>query len=179
MAKVLVMYFSRYGTTKKYAEWIASELNGDVYDIKNVKQNNLKNYDTIILGAALYAGQLKGLDIIINNYEKIKNKKTIIFTCGVADYSKEENVNAIQKRIANKLPEKIMENIKIYYLRGGIDYKKLNLKHKIMMWMVKKMITKKQTEELNEENKEFLETYGKAIDFTNKDNINEIIKYCK
>jgi menaquinone-dependent protoporphyrinogen IX oxidase len=179
MAKTLVIYFSKYGTTKKYAEWIASELNGDVCDIKNVKQNNLKNYDTIILGAALYAGQLKGLDIITNNYEEIKDKKMVIFTCGVADYSKEENINAIQKRIANKLSEKIMENVKIYYLRGGIDYKKLNLKHKIMMWMVKKMITKKQTEELNEENKEFLETYGKVIDFTNKDNINEIIKYCK
>jgi flavodoxin len=72
MSKVLIMYFSKYGSTKKYAEWIASELNGDVYDIKYVKQNILKNYDTIILGTALYAGQLKGLDIIINNYEKIK-----------------------------------------------------------------------------------------------------------
>jgi menaquinone-dependent protoporphyrinogen IX oxidase len=177
MAKTLVMYFSKYGTTKKYAEWIASELNGDVYDIKNIKHNILGNYDTIILGTALYAGQLKGLEIIINNYENIKNKKIVIFTCGLADYSKSENINAIRKRIAFILSEKIMENIKIYYLRGDIDYKKLNLMHKIMMWMLKKMIMKK--EEINEEGKDFLETYGRKTNFMNKDNINEIINYCK
>ena len=44
MAKVLIMYFSKYGSTRKYAEWIASELNGDVYNIKNIKQNILGNY---------------------------------------------------------------------------------------------------------------------------------------
>jgi len=179
MAKALVMYFSKYGSTKKYAEWISSELNGDIYNIKNIKQNTLKDYDTIILGTALYAGQLKGLDIIINNYEDIKNKKIVIFTCGLADYSKTENINAIQKRIANILPEEIMEKIKIYYLRGGIDYKKLNTMHKIMMWMLKKMMTSKGNEKTNEESKEFLETYGKTIDFAKKDNINEIINYCK
>jgi menaquinone-dependent protoporphyrinogen IX oxidase len=177
MAKVLVMYFSKYGSTKKYAEWIASELNGDIFDIKNIKQNILENYNTIILGTALYAGKLEGLEIIINNYENIKNKKIVIFTCGLADYSKTENINTIQKRIANILSEKIMENIKIYYLRGDIDYKKLNLMHKIMMWMLKKMIMKK--EEINEEGKDFLKTYGQKTNFMNKDNINEIINYCK
>jgi len=34
MAKVLVMYFSKYGSTKKYTEWIAAELNGDSYGVK-------------------------------------------------------------------------------------------------------------------------------------------------
>jgi len=179
MAKILVMFFSKYGTTKKYAEWIAEELNGDILDVKNIKQNILVNYDTIILGSGLYAGRIVGLNIIKNNYEKIKNKKIVIFTCGLADYSKTENINAIKERIVNILSEKITENIKIFYLRGGINYKKLNLTHKIMMWMLKKMIMKKESAQLNEENKEFIETFGKTVDFTNKDNINEIIKYCK
>jgi len=73
MAKVLIMYFSKYGSTKKYAEWIASELNGDIFNIKNIKQNILENYDTIILGSGLYAGRIEGLNILINNYQKIKN----------------------------------------------------------------------------------------------------------
>jgi len=179
MTKVLIMYFSKYGTTKKYAQWIAEELNGDIFDIKNVNQDILVNYDTIILGSALYAGNIEGLNIIINNYEKIKGKKIAMYTCGVADYSKAENINAIKERISNILPENIMTHIKIFYLRGGINYKKLSLLHKIMMWMVKNMIMKKTPDQLNEENKEFLETYGKTADFTNKDNINEIINYCK
>jgi menaquinone-dependent protoporphyrinogen IX oxidase len=179
MAKVLVMYFSKYGSTKKYAEWIASELNGDIYNIKNVKQNILENYDTIILGSGLYAGKIEGINIIINNYETIKDKKLIIFTCGLADYNKTENINNINKRLEKIIPVNIRENIKIYYLRGGMNYKKLNLKHKTMMGLLKKMIQKKGSEKLTDENKEFLETYGKTIDFTNKNNINEIVEYCK
>jgi hypothetical protein len=48
-----------------------------------------------------------------------------------------------------------------------------------MMGLLKKMIQKKGSEKSNEENEEFLETYGKAIDFTNINNIKEIVDYCK
>jgi menaquinone-dependent protoporphyrinogen IX oxidase len=82
MDKTLVLYFTRHGTTKEYAEWIASELNGDIYNIKNIQNNVLENYDTIILGSGLYAGKIAGLNIFISNYEKIKNKKLVLFTCG-------------------------------------------------------------------------------------------------
>ena len=95
MSKTLIVYSSPYGTTKKYAEWIAEELNGDIYLINNFNQNILNNYDTIIIGSGLYAGKIKGIDIIIKNYETIKTKKLLIFTCGLADYSKTEHKDAI------------------------------------------------------------------------------------
>ena len=73
MAKIVVMYYSKYGSTKRYAEWIASEINGDIYSIKKVNQNILENYDIIILGSGLYAGKIEGINIFINNYGIIKN----------------------------------------------------------------------------------------------------------
>jgi len=179
MAKVLVMYFSKHGSTKKYVEWIAAELNGDVCDIKNVKPNMPENYETIILGTALYAGKIEGINIIMNNYEKLKNKKIIIYTCGLFDYRKTENINTVKKTITNILPDEMAKNIKIYCLRGGIDYKKLNLMHRMMMWMMKTMLTKKEAEKRNEEDNVFLETYGKTVDFTDKNSITDIIEYYK
>jgi menaquinone-dependent protoporphyrinogen IX oxidase len=179
MAKVLIMYYSKYGTTKKYAEWIAKELKGDIFDINNMKQNILVNYDIIILGSGLYAGKINGINILLRNYETLKEKKLIIFTCGLADYSKIENINAINKRFEETIPENIREKIRLYCLRGGINYKKLNLKHKIMMGLLKKMIVKKGLKKMNEENKEFMETYGQAVDFMDENSITEIIKYCK
>ena len=179
MAKTLIIYSSPYGTTKEYAKWIAEALNGDIYSINNFDQNVLNIYDTIILGSGLYAGKIKGIEIILKNYEILKNKKLIIFTCGLADYSKIEHINAIYNRLKNELSEKIIENIKIFYLRGGINYKKLTLKHKIMMWAMKKMILKKGIEKLNEEDKEFIETYGKEVNFMDKNNIKELLEYCK
>jgi menaquinone-dependent protoporphyrinogen IX oxidase len=179
MAKTLIIYFSKYGTTKKYSEWIAEELAGDICSVNDFRQNILNNYDTIILGNSLYAGKIEGLNIFMKNYETLKNKKLILFTCGLADYSKEENINSIYRRIKNELPEEIIEKIKIFYLRGGINYKMLTLKHKIMMWMVKKIRLRNDTGKLSDETKEFIETYGKKVDFMNKENINKIIEYNK
>jgi menaquinone-dependent protoporphyrinogen IX oxidase len=178
MAKVLVLYFSKYGTTKKYAEWIASELNGDIGNVKNIKPDMLENYDTIIIGSGLYAGKIEGVKLLIDNYEAIKEKKLILFTCGLADYSKTENINNIRKRLEKIIPADLKQKIKIYCLRGGINYSGLNLKHKIMMWLLKRMVLKKRIEELNEENRAFIETYGQTVDFTNKNSIMEIIEYC-
>jgi menaquinone-dependent protoporphyrinogen IX oxidase len=144
-----------------------------------MKQNILVNYDTIILGSGLYAGKISGINILLKNYETLKEKKIIIFTCGLADYSKIENINAINKRFEEAIPENIRKKIKLYCLRGGINYKKLNLKHKIMMGLLKKLIIKKGLEKMNEESKEIIATYGQTVDFMDKNSIAEIIKYCK
>ena len=179
MSKVLIIYFSNYGSTKRYAEWIASELNADIYSIEHVNQNTLTSYDTIILGSGLYAGKIEGLNLIVNNYDALHDKKLVLFTCGLADYSKAENINSINTRLEKIIPVYIKEAIRVFYLRGYIDYKNLNLKHRIMMWLMKMSIITKKVESLSEENKDFLQSYGKAIDFTNKNNIMEIVKYCK
>ena len=179
MSKALIMYSSKYGTTKQYAEWIAAELNGDIVDVGNVNRNNLKNYDTIVLGSGLYAGNIKGINHIINNFEDVKNKKLVLFTCGLADYSKSHNIEAVSKRLEKIIPANVREKITIFYLRGGIDYKKLSLMHKIMMGMLNKIIKRKDAARMDDEDKEFIEAYGKTVDFTDKNNIGEIIKFCK
>ena len=44
----VVLYGSKYGSTKQYAEWIAEELNADLLDVNDANLQNIKNYDTII-----------------------------------------------------------------------------------------------------------------------------------
>ena len=179
MKKVLVLYFSHYGSTKKYAEWIAEELNGDIYNLNNVNQNNLIEYDVIILGIALYPEKVNGIEFFEDNYKVIKDKKLIVFACGLSDFDKAENRNIITKRFQKIIPENLFEDIKIFFLRGNIDYRKISLKHRIMMGFRKKQIQRKGADKMDEEDKLLLETYGKKIDFTEKKNIKEIIEYCK
>ncbi|MCL2295060.1 MAG: flavodoxin domain-containing protein [Spirochaetes bacterium] len=178
MNKILIVYHSVYGSTKKYAEWIAEELNGEICDVDNSKQKDPGNYDIIILGNGLYAGKIKGTNLFTDNYEKLKDKKLAIFTCGLADFNKAENVNNVYKLFEKLIPKNILENIKIFNLRGAIDYKKLNAKHKMMMWMMKK-VTEKKGEKMDDDDKFLLETYGETIDFMDKNSIKEIIEYCK
>ena len=37
----IVVYRSKYGATKKYAEWIAEELKCDIFDMKNITVEEL------------------------------------------------------------------------------------------------------------------------------------------
>ena len=53
--KSIVIYKSKYGSTKTYAEWIASELSCEALDAKNIKADSLLEYDNIIYGGGLYA----------------------------------------------------------------------------------------------------------------------------
>jgi len=179
MDKTLVIYFSKYGTTKRYAEWIAEELKGNIFEIKNGKNIDFNEYNIIVLGSGLYAGNIKGINLLENSFNKIKDKKIVLFTCGLEDYNKIENINNVNKRLFKVIPKELLDRIKIFYLQGGINNKQLNLKHKIMMAMLKYMTMKKGIDKMNEEDKEFLETYGQKIDFTDSKNIKEIIGYCK
>ena len=82
MQKAIIIYSSVYGSTKQYAEWIAEDLKGEIYDVKKVKQDILKDCDIIILGGGLYAAMFKGLDIIKKNYTDIMKAIRIFYLRG-------------------------------------------------------------------------------------------------
>ena len=65
----IVIYKSKYGSTKQYAEWIADELNCLAVDAKKLKVDNLRNYDTIIYGGGLYAEIIAGVTLITKNMD--------------------------------------------------------------------------------------------------------------
>jgi len=69
------------------------------------------------------------------------------------------------------------KQIKVFHLRGGIDYSKLSFMHKSMMSMLHKTLTKKNPDLLSDEDREMLETYGKKVDFTDRLSIAPLISY--
>jgi hypothetical protein len=68
---------------------------------------------------------------------------------------------------------------KVFHLRGGIDYKKLGFIHKLMMNMVYRSVAEMKESRLTDENKEFLETYGKRVHFTDRSTIRPLIDYVR
>jgi len=49
----------------------------------------------------------------------------------------------------------------------------------VLFWIAKKKIDKTPAEKLTVDDRLVMETYGKNIDFTNKENIKPIVEYCK
>lgn len=174
MEKAVVIYKSKYGSTKKYSKWIAEKLNCDLLEEKDVNEKELLSYDKIIFGGGLYASGINGISLITKNFNKIKDKKLVVFTVGLADPDKEEQFTSILEK---NFTDEMKEKIKIFHLRGGINYKTLSIVHKTMMAMLISVMKKKKEEELSEDDKLMLETYGKEIDFIDNEKINPIVSY--
>ena len=78
----IVIYKTKYGSTKSYAQWIGEELGCRVVDVKEITIDELDRYDTIIYGGGLYAEAINGVSLITKNIDRLKNKKIAIFPQG-------------------------------------------------------------------------------------------------
>ncbi|MCL2198438.1 MAG: flavodoxin domain-containing protein [Defluviitaleaceae bacterium] len=169
MSKIAVIYKSKYGMTKRYAEWISEALNAPVFEASNIKPSQLGDYDTVIYGGGLYANGIDGVKLVTQN----PCKALIVFTVGLADPKITDYTPILEKTFS---PEQLSKT-KTFHLRGGIDYKKLSLIHKGMMAMVKKAVDKKAPDKRTSDDIGILETYGKAVDFTDKATIKPLVDY--
>ncbi len=168
----LIIYGSQYGTTKRYAEKFAEKTQFPVISYEDIKP--LTDYERIIYFGGLYAGGIKGLK---NTVKKLSpNTKLIIVTVGLADVCDKENISNIRNSIRKQVPEHLLKDSSVFHLRGGIDYSKLNFKHKTMMKMLYHSLKNKPVESLTQEDKALIETYNKKVDFVDYDSLKQIVE---
>ena len=179
--KSLIIYGSQYGTAKAYATKLSEITEIPCISYENIK--DIKDYEQIIYFGGLYAGGVKGLK---NTFRLLKNSniKTILVTVGLADVNNKENTNNIKASLEKQLDYKISffsnlniyKNSLIFHLRGGIDYSKLNFKHKTMMKMLYHSLKNKPIESLTQEDKALIETYNTKVDFVDYDSLKQIVE---
>ncbi len=175
----IIIYGSHYGTTKQYAEELSKRTNIKAISFKKFNQQ-INDYDNIIYLGALYAGGVLGMSKTLKKLNNISNKKILIATVGLSDPTDEVNKNNIRNNIKNQIPKEVLEKAKIFHLRGGIDYSKLNFAHKTMMKLLYNAVKNLPNEKQTAEDRAMIETYNKKvnfIDFSSLDKVaNEIQK---
>ena len=62
--KIIVIYNSQTGFTKRYAEWIAEATGADCLALSAAKAKNLADYDSIIFGGWACAGNISCLTLL-------------------------------------------------------------------------------------------------------------------
>ena len=169
----IIIYGSHYGTTKQYAEELSRRTNINAISFKEVKEIN--DYNNIIYLGGLYAGGVLGMSKTIKKLKDVSNKKIIIVTVGLSDPTDEVNKNNIRNNIKNQLPKEIFEKAKIFHLRGGIDYSKLNFAHKTMMKLLYNAVKNLQKEKQTAEDRAMIETYNKKVSFIDFSSLDKII----
>ena len=170
----IIIYGSHYGTTKQYAEELSKRTNIKAISFKKFNQQ-INDYDNIIYLGALYAGGVLGMSKTLKKLNNISNKKILIATVGLSDPTDEVNKNNIRNNIKNQIPKEVLEKAKIFHLRGGIDYSKLNFAHKTMMKLLYNAVKNLPEEKQTAENRAMIETYNKKVDFIDFSSLDKII----
>ncbi|MDA3886244.1 MAG: flavodoxin [Candidatus Delongbacteria bacterium] len=166
----MVIYKSRSGFVKKYAEWISEELSADLKDYSQVSINDLSKYKTIIYGGGIYVSGINGIKLIMDNLDKLEEKKIIIFATG-ASTGKPEDIDNIKRKNFTYDQLKI---IKFFYLRGGFDFKKLKFPYTVVMRLMKWKLRRQEL--LTADEQGMLDSFDEPTDFTSKENIKELIE---
>ncbi len=174
--KTIVIYKSKYGSSGQYAAWLAEALDCSAEEIKNVKIDELLVYDVIVYVGGLYAGSVNGYKKISENLSRLKDKKLILCMVGNTNPAEIEKYDQV---FMKNVPEEYRSVVKPFALRGDQLFSKMSVIHRLMMKMPKSMAEKIPVEQRTEDDKQFIENYGKDVYFVNKESINDIVEYIK
>lgn len=141
--KFLILFASKYGASEKCANLLSEKLNGHVTVI-NLKENkniNLSDYDKIIVGASVYAGNVQAeiKNFCATNSNLLLSKPFALFLSCMSD-GKEEINSYIQKSFSNEL---INHATAIDSLGYEFNFSKMNFFERQIIKMVVKSKNKK------------------------------------
>jgi menaquinone-dependent protoporphyrinogen IX oxidase len=173
MKNTIVIYKSKTGFAKRYAEWIAEELKCDIRENEKLTLEDIRCYDTIICGGGLYASGINGINFIKSNYDMLKTKNLVVFATGATPPYQDD----LDQVWTTNFSEEQRNNIKMYYFRGGFDFSKLSAGNKFLMTMMKAKL--KSQKNPDSDVKDLLEAYNKPVDFTDRKNIAPLIELVK
>lgn len=172
---IIVVYKSKYGSTKQYAQWIAEKLGCEAVDSKNVKIDELLNFDSIIYGGGLYAEVIAGVTLITKNIDKLRDKKIAVFTTGLTPIDCREYYDkmVIEKNFKNGLPD----NVKVFNYLGKMITEELSFAHRAAIKTLKKIMSAKENP--TDMEKLLIELCDSSGDYSDREAIEELIEYIK
>lgn len=169
--KTIVVYKSKYGYTKRYAEWIAEELQCDIKE--NAALGDILGYDEVVCGGGCYAGSINGAKLLTKNLAKLSGKRLVLFAVGSSSGAEKDIATFWEKNLTSAQRQVIAH----FYLRGGFDYGRLGSADRILMNMLRSHLRK--IKDPDEETRGLLAAYETPVDFTDKEQLKELLEYIR
>ena len=104
-----IIYFSRTGNTKKFAQAIADTTKAPIYDLTSAATATLENCDLLIFGTPVEgASPTKEALAYIENMPTVSGKKAIVFST-YRVFGNERTMKAVEKALSAKGYETILK----------------------------------------------------------------------
>jgi menaquinone-dependent protoporphyrinogen IX oxidase len=139
--KISVVYNSKTGFTKRYAEWIAEELNCGAVLYKNFNQSMANESDLVVFLSRVHAGRIEYLNKIKNLLDGSVSRRLVVAAVGAAPSAAEDTIN---KYWADNFSGEEIKTIPHFYMQGGLDYEKMGFGDKQMLKFARKFLKNKK-----------------------------------
>lgn len=175
--QIAVVYRSKTGFTRQYAEWIAEELGADLYRAEQVALPQLLPYQTIIYGGGLYHVGINGVKLITGNLSALAGRRLVVFATGASPGRPEE----IAQVVGGNFSSEQLQQIHFFYLRGGFDASKLRPLDRVLMALLKLKLNWKRWRgaAMLPDERGMLHAYDRPVSFVRRQHIAELVEYVR
>ena len=174
MKKGIILYQSKYGATKKYADWLTELTGFECIETKKAKASDLGGYDTIVLGGGVYASGVSGLSFLKKNIKLLATKKIAVFAVGASPYDEKAIDQIRQLHFKNGL-----EGVPLFYCRGAWDEDKMKFGDRTLCRMLQKAVAKQDPDTFEPWQKALMCSVGQKCDWTDKAQLTPLLEYIK
>lgn len=174
--KTIIVYSSQTGFTKKYAEWLAEELDAETISVKEAhkkKDEFFDFFDCIIYGGWVAVEKIHKLDWFTGRIDKWHEKKLAVFAVGASP----EKYSGVKTLLEKSLNGEQQKYAKAFYCPGGLDYDKMSIGSKMLMKTFAAMLKNKKNK--TEDEKAMAEHVSASCDLTDRKYLEPIIDYIR
>ncbi len=170
---ILLIYKSKSGFTKKYANWISDEINCNLVSYKNIP-SSISTYDYVIYGSRVYSGKVDGLKKIKAMFNSDTISKLVVYATGGTPFEAKDVISSIWN---NSLSSEELKVIPHFYMQAGLDYNKMNITDRFIMKTLSRILDKKNNKTSAESGCE--NAIKSSYDISSKDHILPLIEYLR
>lgn len=172
MEKGIIVYQSKYGATKKYAEWLQAMTDYHCVETSKATVNEVAQYETIILCGGIYASGIAGLSFLKKNINKLKSKKLAILCVGASPYDEGAFAAIKEHNLTGDL-----RDIPLFYGRGAWNESKMKFMDRTLCKILQKSVAKKDPNTYEPWMKALMCAVGQDCDWTDKKYLLPLLDY--
>lgn len=168
----IIIYASKYGSSKKYALELSKRTGIDAISYKDIK--TFEDFDTIIYFGGVYASKVRGLKETLKKFPIKLSQNLIVVTVGLTNPNDLEAMNKFYQSLRTQIPENLFDDCKIVNLLGALRFDELNFFFRFIIKRVFKSANKKsQSNEMSE----MMNNENKEINYMDFDTLKKVQKY--
>ena len=178
MSKSIVIYTSKRGSTKQYAEWIAESLDCKALPLSDCSGMDLGEYDCIVYGGWIRGSGIVDFDKFARMLDDELMSRLIVYGVGMADETADNYAQVWGYSIGKCDPRN--ENRSILYILGGrYDPASVTGLDKFLMKVMKTVLMSGSTPEAKGRANFMKERIENGVDMVFRNNIDSLVRDAK